>query len=131
MASINHLEMAKALSQNPHIQIKKSFFGLHTSVVYTPTQSPVDVSIQDYTAEMGNKLERIINAPAGQIEAAIRKEGRIDKASISNMRLELAFSRDRKFAAAQLFNFYDLQYHPVTEPRFIEGDEAAFLAALA
>ena len=130
MANIKNLEMAAALSKHHHIDIEKSFLGLRTSVVYQPTQSRVDIYIQDYNTEMGAKLERILKAPADKLESAIEKEGTIEKAAISNIRLELCLSRDRQFAAAQLFSFYDLQYHPVTEPRFIEGREAEQLAKL-
>lgn len=122
MTSIRNLEMAKALSSHPHVTIEKVFFSLIQRAIYQPTHSIIGVHIQDYTSEMGEKWEKILNTPNDQLIEVIMQVGEIQKADISNIRLETCISRDRKFLGIQLFRFVDFQYHPITEVRFFEGE---------
>ncbi|MBQ4022498.1 MAG: hypothetical protein II612_00710 [Prevotella sp.] len=130
MPSFKKMEMADAISKHIHVQIEKSFLGMRTNIVYQPTQSLIDCYIQDYTAETGAKIERILKTPVDKMAEAIRQAGPLPKANISNMRLELCLSRDHQFAAAQLFSFYDFKYHAATDVIFIEGEQADILKAL-
>ena len=130
MTSISNLEMAKALSSHPHVTIKRVFFSFIQRAIYQPTLSTIDVHIQDYTSEMGAKWEKILNTPEAQLKEVIKQVGEIQKADISNMRLEACISRDRQFLALQLFRFVDFQYHPMTEARFFEGEQVKLFESL-
>ena len=56
MANFKNLEMAQAVANHNDINVKKSFFS--TKVVYQPTQSPLRISTQEYTPDMGERMER-------------------------------------------------------------------------
>ena len=61
MPSIKNLEMAAAVSSYKSVTIKKSWFS--TKIIYTPTQSRVNVIIQEYSPTEGERLERLLNMP--------------------------------------------------------------------
>ena len=47
---------------------------------------------------------------------------------MGNARLDICVSKDRQFIALQLFNYYDLMFHPITDPKIIEGQDAELIA---
>jgi len=44
--------------------------------------------------------------------------------------LKVCLSKDHRFAALQLFKFFELMYHPVAPPKFYEGEEAVLINSL-
>ena len=130
MPSIKNLEMAAAVSANKNISIVKSFFGLSQKVVYTPTQSPVKVVVNDYSSEEGSRLERLLSLSADEIERDLAAKGTPAKADLGPCRLEACVSADGQFCAVQLFHFADFRYTPFFKARFFEGDEAKTIAKL-
>ena len=130
MANIKKLEMADAVSVNPHVSILKSFLGLQTKVVYEPSKSLIDVFTYDYTAEMGDRMEKLLTCSPESLEKEINKCGIIEKTPIGNIRLEACVSREHLFAAMQLFHFVDFQYEPMTDVKFYEGKEAELIATI-
>ncbi|MGN0068848.1 MAG: hypothetical protein ACI350_03875 [Prevotella sp.] len=129
MANIKHFEMAESFAINPNISIRKSFFGLFQTVIYNPTQSPIQAVLKEYTMEMGQRVERLLECPDEQLEERISKSEKIEEAQIGNMRLEACVSRDRQFAAYQLFRFSDFKYQPVTRMKVYEGKAAELISA--
>ena len=122
MPSIKNLEMAAAVSAYSNITIKKSFFS--TKAVYTPTQSPVKVIIQDYSPSEGDRLEQLLNMPLDKMLTEIQQNGKPASAQIGHYRLEVCLSDDRQFCAMQLFRFVDFKNNAVLAPRFYEGEDA-------
>lgn len=129
MASIEHLEMSAALAALPEISVKKSFFGLKTDVIYIPTGSSVKVKINEYTTEMGDKLETILKANPDNVASMITKSN-IEKANLGNVRLEACISDDKQFAAVQLLRFSQLNYAPSTPMVVLTGAAAEAIATL-
>ena len=130
MTNINNLEMGFSISNHPHILVRKTLFGLRKQLVYQPTQSLVDVIINDYNEENGALVERVLRASKDKLEETVKTVGKVQKASISNMRLEVCLSRDHHFAAFQLFRFSDFKYHPITDVRCFEGKDASLVAQM-
>ena len=121
MPSIKNLEMAAAVSAYKNVTIKKSLFT--TKVIYTPTQSPVKVSVQEYNPSEGERLERLLNMPLDKMTAELKQKGKPASAQIGHYRLEICLSEDRQFCALQLFRFVDFKNSAVIEPRFYEGND--------
>ncbi len=124
MANIKNLEMAAAVSAYQHVAVKKSFFGLSQTFVYQPTQSRIGANVYEYTVAAGEKLARLLNGPAEELEKAINAGLKMQPVQISNYRLELCQSCDGRFAALQLFRFADFAYTPATGVHFYEGKDA-------
>ena len=128
MSSLKNLEMAHAVSAHPHITVKKSFF--QTKVIFTPTQSPVHVIIQEYTPTEGARLISLLDMPIDKLSDEIRRGGKPASGSNGHFHLEACLSEDRKFCALQVFRYGDFRYNAIGEPRFYEGDDAKVIAQI-
>lgn len=126
MANINHLEMAGSLSALSQIEIKKSWLGLKTDIIYVPTHSSIRVIQNEYDATNGKALQQLIQSTANDlVEKAAKSD--IKKASIGNVRLDACISADNQFAAIQLLHFIDLTYTPIMDMKVFEGEQAEAL----
>ena len=122
--------MAEAIFANEKISVKKSFMGLSTSVVYTPTGSAVKAIGEEYNQEDGNKIEAVINAKDENLEVAVKAAAGVKPAAMSNIRLEGCLSADHEFVALQLLAYRDLRYSPITDVRIYEGKAAEMVSKL-
>ena len=128
MSSIKNLEMANALSALSCVTIKKSLFG--QTAVYEPTQSPLKVKTLEYAPAEGERMERLLKLPMGNLMLDIQKNGKPQPTVIGHHRLEVCVSKDQQFVALQLFAFVDFKYNAVTELLTYEGDNAAVILQL-
>lgn len=55
MPSLNNMEMAAAVAANKNIEIKKTFFGLKTQVIYTPHGQPRGLLSQGIRSRRGEQ----------------------------------------------------------------------------
>lgn len=129
MAKINHLDMSEKLMSLQNIEIKKSCFGLKTTVYYVPTHSRIKVMQNEYNTENGERVEIILRADDNAVENLI-KSNNIEATSMGNMRLDACISEDHAFAAVQLLRFTDFDYTPITDMRTYQGDAAKAIASL-
>jgi hypothetical protein len=128
--NIKNLKMAEAIFANEKISVKKSFMGLSTSVVYTPTGSAVKAIGEEYNQEDGNKIEAVINAKDENLEVAVKAAAGVKPAAMSNIRLEGCMSADHEFVALQLLAYRDLRYSPITDVKIYEGKDAELISTL-
>ncbi len=124
MASFKSLQMAAELSANPNIEIKKSFLGLSTSVVYKPTGSRMDIIRNDYSLDDGEKIKRLFSSKREQLATIANQLTDIKPAPMGPVRVEACISQDHQFAALQLFTYADFQYTAWSEVQYYEGVEA-------
>lgn len=122
MSSFKSLGMAGAVSAYSNISVKKSFFS--TKVIYTPTQSVVNVMVLEYSPSEGERVQRLLDMQPARIPAEIEQKGKPVTGSNGNFRLEACVSNDRQFCAVQLFRYVDFIYQPLFEPRILEGKDA-------
>ena len=120
--------MAAAVSSYKNIDIKKSLFS--KKAIYTPTQSPVKIIVQDYSPAEGERLARLLEMPLDKMVTDVEQKGAPKPAPIGHFRFEACLSEDRQFCAIQLFRFTDFKNTPVFEPRFYEGKDAESAAKL-
>ena len=125
MENISKMEMAKALFQKDYSKTEKAFFGFITKVTYVPTNSPVVGLSLDYLLADGDKVMRLASAAPSELDALIKQNGCPQTSPNGHWRLNLCYSKDRKFVALQVLEFAGFEYKTVSEPRFIEGDDAA------
>jgi len=116
--------MAGKLFAHPDIAINKSFFGLSTQVVYKVTGSKLKGDYLEYTVENGKRIQALLSLPAKDIEAMAAEGTRIPSTSNGNIRLDICYAKDRQFAALQVYQYGDFDYHAVSEVRIYDGKEA-------
>ncbi len=129
MANIKHLEMAEAFSALPQVEIKKSLFGLKTSITYKSTQSNIQVVQNEYDVNNGKLIEELLLCPPEKLAEEAGKKN-ITSAGIGKMRLDVCVSEDKQFIAAQLLQFVDFNYVPITDMKVFEGKAAETLAQI-
>lgn len=120
--------MAAAVSAYHRIIIKKSWFS--TKAFYTPTGSPVNAMVLEYSPSEGKRLERLLDMSADAMWAEIQKNGKPATGANGNYRMEVCLSEDHQFCALQLFRFVDFSYSPLFAPRFFEGKDVENIAKL-
>lgn len=130
MANIKNMEIGEAISKNERILIKSSLFGLKQTIIFKPTQSPIDVFQFEYTNEAGAKIEKILSTPPDKLEEAIKSVGKIEHSQIGSIHVEACIARDHQFVAIQPFTYSGFYYHPVVDLKVYEGKEAELIAAL-
>ena len=128
MPSFKDLEMAAAVSAYRNIDIKKSWFS--KKAIYTPSQSPVKVIVQEYTPAEGERLARLLDMPLDKMVTEIEQKGAPKSAPIGHFRFEICLSEDGQFCAIQLFRFVDFKNSPVFDARFYEGKDVEMIAKL-
>lgn len=118
------MEMASVLFKKSCIKVEKSFFGLKTKVTYLTTNSPVNGLSLEYDCTNGKKVMDFMNTAPSGIDQLIEKEGKPQTSDNGNMLLTLCYSKDHQFAAFQLFQYSNFEYHVVGEIKFYEGSDA-------
>ena len=53
-----------------------------------------------------------MQTPDEELPAVVQETGKLVEKSLGNVRLEALISADKQFAAAQLFRYNDLMFHP-------------------
>ncbi len=129
MANIKHLQMAEAVCAFSGIEVRSSFLGLLTKVIYLPTGSSVSARTLEFSAETGQKLERVLLSDRERLLSGVGSY-RAEVVENGNYMLEICQSADSQFVALQLFHYEMLGYQPATPVLFFEGDEAKQVSGL-
>lgn len=130
MASINNLEMAETISNNPNIKISKGFLGIGSKATFTPTNSKLNAVINYYNAEDAQAFVNLINAAETEVASQAKKMTSPTKLSISNYRLEACVTDDKQFVAIQVLSYADFRNTPICDLKYYEGEAAQAIAAL-
>lgn len=98
-------------------------FWKSKEVVYAPTGSVARERAVFFDLKHKDTLKDIITSGSFSVPAAIPSE------SSGNLRLDVIFSEDKKFAAVQLFQFVPYTYQPITAVRYFTNESAAAVYA--
>jgi len=123
MANIKNMQMCNSLCNDTRIGVVKSFFGFRTTTTYKPTNSIIGFKLLEMSQTDGARLKAILEAPKAMFAKTI-VTFKPEKVTIGNYLLEMGMSADGEFAAAQLFQFVQLNYEPVTPFVTFEGEDA-------
>ena len=124
MSRFFSVEIASAVSEHPHVSIKKSFFGLFANAYYNITNSQIDSYENSYSRETGERIKPLFSVGDKYVIGCTKDIGLLHQQPNGNYRLDICISRDRQFIALQLFHFENLMYRPVTDVRYFEGEQA-------
>lgn len=123
MANIKNLQMWNNICSDARIGIKKTMFGLFSTVIYTPTGSPVDAVQLEYSHADGNRMNQILSTSSEEM-AELMAEFRPKPQLNGNYLAEVCHSRDGVFLAVRLYQFSQLNYVPVSDVLVFEGEQA-------
>lgn len=130
MASLHNMLMAGTVVGDDRIEVKSSFFGLCKTAVYQPTGSKLTAVILEFPQDRAGELNRIMQTPDEELPSVVQETGKLVEKSLGNVRLEALVSADKQFAAAQLFRYNDLMFHPDGNIRYFEGRAAEAFSGL-
>ena len=130
MSRFFSVEIAPAVSEHPHVSIKKSFFGLFANAYYNVTNSQIDSYENSYSRETGERIKPLFSVGDKYVIGCTKDIGSLHQQPNGNYRLDICISRDRHFIALQLFHFENLMYRPVTDVRYFEGEQAEAIEKL-
>ena len=92
-------------------------------VVYLPTGSLANEYRVFFDLKDLDKLKGIVTSNSYSVSSEIKSQAG------GNVRLEIILSKDKKFAAVQLFQFIPYTYQPVTSVHYYTNEEASAFAA--
>ena len=123
--------MAEELLANPHISVRKSFFGLVTNYIYNPTGSKIKVVQKNYNPGDGDAIKRMLSLGVDGLKKGLKGKCLPEPIAIGNMQLNICFTEDYQFLAMQMEQFVDYLYKPTTDLVVAEGEDAQpILAAI-
>lgn len=122
--------MAKAVSADARIIVKSGFLGMSKSLVYNTTNSTLKAYAPEYRIEEQKLLTSLINSSSDDLNAIANKVAQLKAIDFGQLKLEVAISEDKKFAAVQLFITDGFQFHPTADVKFFEGDDASIIASI-
>ncbi len=103
-------------------------FWRSQEIVYLPTGSPAIEQSLFFDVEHLHLLKS--GFEGGILDTTILNDtAQIRSTSSGNVRLDVILSRDKRFAAVQLFQFVPYNYEPVTSAYYFKEDDAAALSA--
>ena len=130
MTKVSQLEMAHAIATHPRIATVKGFLGIGSKTIYAPTKSAVKARTFDVSETKAALLTSILSTPADQLDQKLQSVGKIAETTLGTHRVEMCESSDHQFVAVQLLKFSQLMYHPATEARIYEGEDAKRICAI-
>lgn len=124
MTNIKRLGMADELLANPHISVRKSFFGLVTNYIYNPTGAKIKVVQKNYNPSDGDPIKHILSLGIDGLKKGLKGKGLPAPIGIGNMQLNICFTEDFQFLAMQMEQFVNYLYKPTTDLVVAEGEDA-------
>lgn len=107
-----------------YITRKASFFGLINRLVYAPTDSRLNFTCRYYAPILREELKELFALGGQVLEKRLAKMNRFEQAVNGNLLVECCVSADKEFAALQLKHFEQIDYQPISEVRFLQGESA-------
>lgn len=92
MTSIKKLTMAPTVMANQHISVQKSFFGLFSKAVYTPTGSPVTASRHEYAVDYAPFFRKLLTASSDELTKLAGSNNKPKEAPLGNVMIETCLS---------------------------------------
>lgn len=116
--------LKELVAQQPYIIDDSLFFGLFHRLLYAPTASALQFDSRYYAPVLREELKEIFALSDQAFEKRLAKISRYEQAVNGNMQVECCFSKDREFGALRLMQYAQIDYQPVSEVRFVQGDVA-------
>lgn len=116
--------LKESVALQTYITRKSTFFGLITRLVYAPTDSCLNFTCRYYAPILREELKELFALGGQVLENRLAKMNRFEQAVNGNLLVECCVSADKEFAALQLKHFEQIDYQPISEVRFLQGEPA-------
>ena len=116
--------LKESVALQTYITRKSSFFGLINRLVYAPTDSRLNFTYRYYAPILREELKELFALGGQVLEKRLAKMNRFEQAVNGNLLVECCVSADKEFAALQLKHFEQIDYQPISEVRFLQGESA-------
>ena len=116
--------LKESVALQSYITRKSSFFGLINRLVYAPTDSRLNFACRYYAPILREELKELFALGGQVLENRLAKTNRFEQAVNGNLLVECCVSADKEFAALQLKHFEQIDYQPISEVRFLQGESA-------
>ena len=116
--------LKESVALQTYITRKSSFFGLINRLVYAPTDSRLNFTSRYYAPILREELKELFALGGQVLEKRLAKMNRFEQAVNANLLVECCVSADKEFAALQLKHFEQIDYQPISEVRFLQGESA-------
>lgn len=116
--------LKESVALQSYITRKSSFFGLINRLVYAPTDSRLNFTCRYYAPILREELKELFALGGQVLEKRLAKTNRFEQAVNGNLLVECCVSADKEFAALQLKHFEQIDYQPIGEVRFLQGESA-------
>lgn len=116
--------LKESVALQTYITRKSSFFGLINRLVYASTDSRLNFTCRYYAPILREELKELFALGGQVLEKRLAKMNRFEQAVNGNLLVECCVSADKEFAALQLKHFEQIDYQPISEVRFLQGEPA-------
>ena len=116
--------LKESVALQSYITRKSTFFGLINRLVYAPTDSRLNFTCRYYAPILREELKELFALGDQVLEKRLAKMNRFEQAVNGNLLVECCVSSDKEFAALQLKHFEQIDYQPISEVRFLQGESA-------
>ena len=116
--------LKESVALQTYITRKSSFFGLINRLVYAPTDSRLNFTSRYYAPVLREELKELFALGGQVLENRLAKMNRFEQAVNGNLLVECCVSADKEFAALQLKHFEQIDYQPISDVRFLQGESA-------
>ncbi len=116
--------LKESVALQTYITRKSTFFGLINRLVYAPTDSRLNFTCRYYAPILREELKELFALGGQVLENRLAKMNRFEQAVNGNLLVECCVSADKEFAALQLKHFEQIDYQPISEVRFLQGESA-------
>ena len=116
--------LKESVALQTYITRKSTFFGLFNRLVYAPTDSRLNFTCRYYAPILREELKELFALGGQVLENRLAKTNRFEQAVNGNLLVECCVSADKEFAALRLKHFEQIDYQPISEVRFLQGESA-------
>ena len=116
--------LKESVALQTYITRRSTFFGLINRLVYAPTDSRLNFTSRYYAPILREELKELFALGGQVLEKRLAKMNRFEQAVNGNLLVECCVSADKEFAALQLKHFEQIDYQPISEVRFWQGESA-------
>lgn len=116
--------LKESVALQTYITRKSTFFGLINRLVYAPTDSRLNFTCRYYAPVLREELKELFALGGQVLENRLAKMNRFEQAVNGNLLVECCVSADKEFAALQLKHFEQIDYQPISDVRFLQGESA-------
>ena len=116
--------LKESVALQSYITRKSTFFGLINRLVYSPTDSRLNFTSRYYAPILREELKELFALGDQVLEKRLAKMNRFEQAMNGNLLVECCVSADKQFVALQLKHFEQIDYQPISDVRFLQGESA-------